>query len=237
MYEIYNNDCFTILPTIKSNSADLFICDLPYNQTNCSWDKDVIDLNQLWIQLKRIGKKECVYIFTTTTKYGHNIIESNKKWFRYDLVYEKTMALGFYHANQMPLRSHEMIYVFYKRLPTYNPIKIEGNKPYIRQGQGPRTELYTHYTDRTPTICLDGKRFPRSVIKFSNGNYKSKHPCAKPYNLFEWLIKTYSNENDLVIDPCCGIGTSGIVSKKLNRNYIGIEINKKYFDIAFENSF
>ncbi len=235
MINLHNDDCFNIFPNIPRNSIDLFICDLPYNQTNCSWDKIPFDLDKLWIQLKRIGKKHSAYIFTTTTKFGHTIIESNKKMFRYDIVYEKTMSLGFYHANQMPLRSHEMIYVFYKHLPTYNPIMIEGHKPYVRQGQGPRTELYTHYTDRTPTICKDGKRYPRSVIKFSNGNYKSKHPCSKPYDLFEWIIKSYSNPYDNVLDCCMGVGNSGLACRNLKRNYVGIEIDKKYFEIAKEN--
>ena len=233
MCEIHNANCFDIFPKIKDHSVDLFILDLPYNQTACTWDKEIIDLNLLWKHLKRIGKHKTCYIFLTTTKFGHKVIESNKAWFRYDLVYEKTVALGFFHANQMPLRSHEMIYVFYKKLPTFNPQKTPGI-PYYKSSAN-TTNIYTKHCARLPTKCEDGSRYPKSVLKFSNGNYKSKHPCSKPIKLMEYLIKSYSKENDVVCDPFMGIASCGKACKLNNRKYIGIELDATFYKICMNN--
>ena len=162
MIELHNADCFDILPNIASNSVDLVILDLPYNQVGCKWDLVKIDLVQLWKHLKRIGKPRTAYIFTCTTRYGHQLIESNKKMFKYDLVWHKTMSVGFYHANQMPLRSHEMIYVFYDKLCTYNPQFTEG-VPYHKTG-GKHTELYPTSSPKIDTVNKNGKRFTLLVV-------------------------------------------------------------------------
>ena len=223
---IYNADCFDILPNIDSNSIDLVILDLPYNQTACKFDNQIIDLDQLWKELKRIGKPRTAYVFFCTTRFGHKLISSNERMFKYDIVWQKSMSSGFYHCNHQPLRSHEMLYLFYDKLPIYNPQMIDGI-PYTRQ-PGRRTELYTGNSPRIDTIS-NGKRFPKSVISIANGNYKSKHPTAKPYGILEWIVKTYSNENDNVLDPFMGIGTVGTVCNNNNRRFIGIEIDRKYY--------
>ena len=224
--QIFNADCFDILPNIDAHSVDLVILDLPYNQTACKFDKQTIDLGKLWTQLKRVGKPRTAYVFFCTTRFGHKLISSNENMFRYDIVWQKTVSSGFYHCNQMPLRSHEMLYAFYDKLPTYNPQMTEGIA-YTRV-PGRRTELYTGNSPRINTVS-DGKRFPKSVITIANGNHKSKHPTAKPYGILEWIVKTYSNENDNVLDPFMGIGTVGTVCNNNNRRFIGIEIDQKYY--------
>jgi len=125
--ELYNNDCFEILPEIKDGSVDLVVVDLPYAQTACKWDC-LIDLDRMWKELKRCCKRDCVYVFFCTTKFGYKLIQSNERWFRYDLVWEKSRKVGFLSANKMPLRKHEMMYVFKEQQGTYNPQKTEGKR-------------------------------------------------------------------------------------------------------------
>ena len=225
---IFNDDCFNILPTINDESVDLVLVDLPYGQTGCKWDV-CIDLDKMWEQLKRIGKENTAYVFFTTTKFGYKLIQSNEKWFRYDLVWEKSKSLGFLSANRMPLRSHEMIYIFYKKLPTYNPQKTPG-KPYTRITPTKPTELYGN----APRLVItnNGDRYPQSIQKFNQPAKKSNHPTQKPIDLCEWLIKSYSNENDLVLDFTMGSGSTGIACKNTGRRFIGIEKDPEIFKIA-----
>ena len=223
---IYNDDCFNILPNI-TEKIDMVLVDLPYGQTDLKWDVK-IDLDKMWIELKKICKENCIYVFFTTTKYGNDLINSNKKWFRYDIVWIKSNAVGFLNANRMPLRGHEMIYIFYKKRGTYNPQKTEG-KPYIHKGR--RSAKMYSMKDHTNTSNLDGKRHPLSYIKF-NVNKKIKHSTAKPIKLCEWLIKSYSNKNDLVLDFCMGSGTTGIACKNTERKFIGVEKDKEIFEYA-----
>lgn len=228
---IYNDDCFNILPTLDKESVDLVLVDLPYGQTACQWDV-CIDLDKMWEELKRVGKEGTAYVFFTTTKFGYNLIKSNEKWFRYDLVWEKGgRGVGFQHANKMPLRNHEMIYVFYKKLPTYNPQMTPMDKPYTRtyntdlscnlKVKQHFTKTYTHY-------------HPKSVQRFSIPNNNSKHSTQKPTDLCEWLIKTYSNENDLVLDFTMGSGSTGVACINTGRRFIGIEKDPEIFKVAQE---
>lgn len=231
--ELHNDNCFNILPTLKDNSIDLVLVDLPYGQTENEWDR-CIDLEKMWQQLKRIGKDNTAFIFFTTTKFGYKLIESNEKWFRYDLVWEKTNSVGFLQANKMPLRIHELIYIFYKRLPTYNPQKTQGEPYQVKRKT--TTEVYAGNRRKKPmceTIC-DGSRHPTSIQKFNNSNHKTKHPTQKPVEACEWLIKSYSNENDTVLDFTMGSGTTGVACVNTNRKFIGIEMDEKYFKIAEE---
>lgn len=383
---IFNSDCFDILPLIKENSIDLVIVDLPYSQTSLSWDI-AIDLDKMWIELKRCCTKKCVYVFFCTTKFGYTIIKSNPKWFKYDLVWEKSKKVGFLSANRMPLRKHEMIYVFgdkdedktgmndnlqeyanklfksigktkkgikkdigdishfftgknvkqfripiedkynlmiqkykidkldyfipYKKLiinkpeNTYNPQKTLGHKPY-KQKQGNQTDTYgidkkekvttINKGDRHPTSILKyeepthemvyvmgdpkgthktynpqkteghtpyktknksvgyyrekkagatgfitdnkGTRHPTSILKYEeptvlqfNNPSKPVHRTQKPVDLIEWLIKSYSNEGDTVLDFTAGSGSTGIACINTKRKFIGIEMDKDIFKI------
>jgi site-specific DNA-methyltransferase (adenine-specific) len=225
--ELYNDDCFNILPTLKEKSVDLVLVDLPYGQTNCDWDVQ-IDLEKMWNELKRCCTKNCVYVFFCTTKFGHKLIKSNEKWFRYDLVWEKSIAVGFLSANKMPLRIHEMIYVFKNVGGIYNPQKVAG-KPYTSSKNKP-CEIYG--TQRNITINNTGDRYPKSIIKIPNPNKKSLHFTQKPVEICEWLIKTYSNEGDTVLDFTMGSGSTGIGCLNTGRDFIGIEMNEEIFKIA-----
>ena len=234
---LYNADCFDVFPLIENNSIDLVALDLPYGQTQCKWDKK-IDLEKLWIELKRIAKDNTQYIFFTTTKFGVDLINSNPKWFRYDLVWEKNNSTaGFLNCKKMPLRNFEMIYVFSdptKKNKIYNPQMTKG-EPYINTGGiVNRNVVYSNYT-QMPIINLTGDRYPKSILKFNVMKKNKIHPTEKPVDLLEWIIKTYSNENDLILDCCMGSGSTIIACKKTNRKYIGIEMNTEIFDKAMKN--
>lgn len=225
---IYNDSCFNVFPKIERESVDLVLVDLPYGQTACKWDIP-IDLKEMWNQLKQIGKEKTAFVFFTTTKFGIKLIESNEKWFRYDLVWQKSHSMGFLQANKMPLRSHEMVYVFYKKLPTYNPQKTQG-KPYHQTGRVGQPHVYNQ--SRNPeTHNIDGLRYPLSIQKF-NRETKTSHPTQKPTALCEWLIKTYSNEGDLVLDFTMGSGSTGVACKNTNRRFIGIEMDVDIYKVA-----
>lgn len=232
--EIYNDDCFNILPKLEKDSVDLVVVDLPYNQTACKWDNG-IDLNKMWIELKRVCKPNTTFCFFTTTKYGVDLINSNPKWFRYDLVFEKTNAVGFLSANKMPLRIHEMIYIFGKPSggkKIYNAQKTLG-KPYIKINNQPdNKECVYGKIDRTNTIN-DGSRHPKSIVKATSA-YRNTilHPTQKPTALIDFLIKSYSNEGDTIMDFTMGSGTTAVCCKNLNRNFIGVELNKEFYDKA-----
>jgi site-specific DNA-methyltransferase (adenine-specific) len=230
---LYNDDCFNVFSLIENKTIDLVILDLPYGQTACKWDNK-IDLEKLWIELKRISKDNTQYIFFTTTKFGVDLINSNPIWFRYDLVWEKHNSVGFYMANKMPLRNFEMIYVFSnpkKKGKIYNPQMTKG-EPYHR---GIRKNVNNIYGDciLTSGNNLSGDRFPTSILKYYNKD-KKIHPTQKPIELLEWIIKTYSNESNLVLDCCMGSGSTIIACINTNRNYIGIEKDKEIFEKAKE---
>lgn len=226
--ELYNEDCFNILPKIPDNSVDMVLVDLPYGQIQCKWDT-CIDLEKMWEQLKRIGKDKTAFVFFTTTKYGYKLIQSNEKWFRYDLVWEKCNPVGFLSAKKMPLRNHEMIYVFYKKLPTYNPQMTIGT-PYSKKSKEEEAELYGGMKRKEG--ISNGERYPKSVHKFVKPNKKSMHPAQKPVEACEWLIKTYSNEGEKVLDFTMGSGSTGVGCKNTNRLFIGIEKDPEIFKIA-----
>ena len=324
--DIFNDDCFKIFPQIEDNTIDLFLLDLPFNQTSLKWDI-MIDLDKMWIQIKRMMKPNANIIFFTTTKFGNKLIQSNQKWFRYDLVWEKNKKVGFLSANKMPLRQHEMVYIFNgeeynvekaqehfdenkllieysKKILSYiNSSKIDikknigtGVDHFFRYSRGnfslPIKENYTKLTDfynlrnmegyldyedmknlliKPPPKILStynpqmttgkpykskessltnsyyrdgieykssakdnhGERYPTSILNFNN-EYNTIHRTQKPVDLCEWLIKTYSNENDLVMDFCMGSGTTGEACLKTNRKFIGIEKDKDIYDLAYE---
>jgi site-specific DNA-methyltransferase (adenine-specific) len=233
--EIFNLDCFDFFEKYEGDKIDLVIVDLPFGQVKQSWDCK-IDLQKMWKYLIKICKKNCIFCFFTTTKYGIELIESNKKYFKYDLVWEKTSPQGFFSANKMPLRKHEMIYIFGKsfknNLTIYNPQKT-GGTPYKRSK---RVRHPTNYSDKTMIEEAHenkGERFPTSILKFAVSKKEGiKHPTRKPVALCEWLINTYSNEGENVLDFCMGSGSTGVACLKTNRRFIGVEKNEKIFQLA-----
>ncbi len=225
--DLYNQDCFEAFKNIKDGTIDLFLLDLPYGQTSCKWDI-MIDLKEMWVQIKRTLKKEGTIVFFCTTKFGYKIIQSNEKWFRYDLVWKKSRKCGFLSANKMPLRQHEMMYVFKEKGGTYNPQKTEG-KTYKHNPNS--KDMDTLYGSISQIERKSSTRHPTSVVEFNNP-HKAVHRTQKPVDLCEWLIKSYSNEEDTVMDFCMGSGTTGVACKNTNRKFIGVEKDEEIFEIA-----
>ena len=242
-YELHRGDCLELMKTIPNASVDLILCDLPYGTTACAWDS-VIPFDPLWEQYRRIAKKNAAIVLTASQPFTTALIWSNMKMFKYCWVWEKGRASGFVHAKNKPMKAHEDIAVFSRGVTvhasqstnrmTYNPIMEEGT-PYKRinskdkfnwGGQSRPSQVDGYETTN------DGKRFPRSVIKFSGHNGGSVHPTQKPVDLMEYLIKTYTNEGDVVMDNCMGSGTTGVASANTGRKFIGIELDSSYFEIA-----
>jgi site-specific DNA-methyltransferase (adenine-specific) len=198
----------------------------------CSWDIK-IDLEKFWIQVKRLAKndKTPVLMFCST-KFGAELISSNPNWFRYDLVWSKSYAVSFLCANKMPMRSHEMIYVFSKKGAFYNRIDIEGD--YKRNGGGRTSANYLPIADLPNTSNVDntGRRCVKSVIEVASKKIKGGHPTQKPAELYEWLIKRYCPPNSTILDPTAGSFTSCEVAKQLGHKAIGIEMNDKFYYTA-----
>ncbi len=225
-------DCLERMKEIPDGSVDMILADPPYGTTACKWDS-VIPFDLMWIELKRIIKTNGAIVLFGSEPFSSVIICSNLNLFRYDWVWEKTMATGALNANKMPLRAHERLLVFYKRLPTYNPQKKLG-KPYNKAMTSERVGKCYGGTGMQPYYekANKGTRMPRSVLKISNPNHKNLHPTQKPVELMEYLIKTYTQEGETVLDFVMGSGTSGIAAKNTGRNFIGIEKDAGYFEIA-----
>ena len=324
--KLYNDDCFNVFPKIKDKSIDLFLLDLPYGQTSCAWDS-CIDLSKMWIEIKRIMKPSAIICFFCTTKFGYTLIKSNEKWFKYDLVWQKSRKVGFLSANKRQLRNHENIYVFnndnnddieikrnielrkyaekvfkyinkpkneiikecgqglyhfffrisssqfalpieknYKKLielykidkmkgflkfkdmfekwekipaipHTYNPQKTEG-KPYKTGESDLTNSYYRGNKSNYKSIANDNKgdRHPTSIIEHTilkyNNPHKTIHRTEKPIGLLEYLIKTYSNEGDTIMDFCAGSLSCGIAAFNTKRKFIGVEMDKTNYDLG-----
>ena len=219
---------------IPDNSIDFICTDLPYGQTaRNKWDS-VIPFEPLWAQYKRIIKADGAIVLFANGMFTAELMMSNKSMWRYNLIWEKTQPTGFLNAKKMPLRSHEDICVFYKELPTYNPQKTSGHKHKVSKAQHKRScKMTFDYNEYGLTTYDSTERYPRSVWKFAKDVQRSAlHPTQKPLALIEELVKTYTNEMNTVLDSCMGSGTTGVACRNLNRNFIGIEINEKYFKIA-----
>ena len=228
---LLHGDCLELMKNIPDGSVDMILCDLPYGTTDNKWDS-VIPFSDLWNNYERIIKDNgCIALFSQMP-FSAMLAMSNTKLFRYEWIWNKTLAQGFLNANKMPLRSHENILIFYKRLPVYNPQKTKGT-PYnkgIRKANS--TSNYSYFGENNG-INATGERFPVDVLNFSNANHKNqKHPTQKPVDLLEYLIKTYTNEGETVLDNCMGSGSTGVACVNTNRHFIGIELDEGYFNIA-----
>ena len=217
-YELWHGDCLELMKNIPDKSVDCIITDLPYGVTaKNKWDT-IIPFEPLWQQYKRI---------------------SNEKMHRYNLIWKKVLPTGFLNANRMPLREHEDIMVFYKKLPTYNPQKVKGS-PCHKKGKvvGKMNDSQLKNNNYGNFKCVETEgdlKFPTSVLEFAKPHPSiTCHPTQKSVELLEWLVKTYSNEGDIILDSCMGSGTTGIACKNLNRKFIGIELDDNYFEVAKE---
>lgn len=229
-FQIFNEDCLEGMKRIPDGSVDFILTDLPYGTTDCYFDVR-IPFEPMWEQFKRVTKRNAAIALFSQMPFGAELIMSNRKMFRYEWIWEKNQGMGFFNANKMPLRAHENILIFYRALPTYNPQKKRG-KPYVRQHKDYPGGVYQPQK-RQPTIN-DGDRFPRDVQKFSAAIVygKTQHLTQKPVDLLEYLIRTYTDEGETVLDATMGSGSTGVAAMNTGRNFIGFELEKKFFDIA-----
>ena len=232
---IYNMDCLEGMKQIPDGTIDAVICDLPYGTTVCKWDV-VIPFDKLWEQYHRVCKPSAPIILFGVEPFSSHLRLSNLDEFRYDWIWEKTMFPNFMFVNKQPGRLHETISVFYAKQPTYNP-QMEIGTPYIDK----RTSRISQRGDDIGTLMGQtkklpkdnkGERFPSTVIRFSNVNAETLHPTQKPVDLLRYLVLTYTNEGDTVLDNCMGSGTTAIACIKERRHFIGFELSKEYFDKA-----
>lgn len=235
--KIYNEDCLKGMEKIKDKSIDMILCDLPYGTTNCKWDS-IIDLKLLWKQYERIIKDNGAILLFGQTPFDKVLGASNLKLLRYEWIWEKTQATGHLNAKKMPMKAHENILVFYKKLPTYNPIKTTGHKPINSYTKYVETQNNTEiYNKMNKEISGGGEtsRYPRSILKFKSDKQTCKlHSTQKPVDLLQYLIETYTNENELVLDNCIGSGSTAVACIKSKRNFIGFELDTEIYNIATE---
>ena len=235
MIQLYNGDCLEVMKTLPDNSIDLILCDLPYGITSISWDS-IIPYDELWAQYKRLLKPTGNIVLFSSGLFTLSLIQSNIKQFRYRLIWKKNVPTGMGSAKYRPMKYYEEICVFGNSKATYNPIMKE------RVGIGKDCYNYDHYCGENNHLNLGKKpkRYdpdwvqPSDVLEFNvvpNRNGKL-HPTQKPVDLLEWLVKTYSNDGETVLDNCMGVGSTGVACKNTNRKFIGIELDKTYFDIA-----
>jgi site-specific DNA-methyltransferase (adenine-specific) len=237
--QVLHGDCLEVMKQIQDNSIDMILSDLPYGTTKNSWDI-VIDFESLWFHYERIIKNNGAIVLTSAQPFTSMLIMSNLKLFRYEIIWDKINKFtGFMNAKKMPLKKHENILVFYKKLPTYNPQMKQG-KPYKTKRKDIHLDTGINYgkvgiKERIDTIN-NGERYPDSIWSFKGDNKLTKrlHPTIKPVELFEELIKTYTNKNEIVLDNCAGSGTTGIACVNTNRNYILIEKDKDYYNTIIE---
>ena len=229
---LYRGDCLRILPTLPPESVDLILADPPYGTTQCKWDS-VIDLDEMWKALNYVIKPNGAIVLLAQSPFDKILGTSNIEQLRYEWIWEKGNATGFLNAKKMPLKAHENILVFYKKLPTYNPQMTEGHARKISKNRAFSSECYGE--TESPCSYDSTQRYPRSVQRFSKGPQGLNiHPTQKPIELMEYLIKTYSNENDTVLDFSMGSGTTGLACINTDRNFIGIELNKKYYKLTLK---
>jgi DNA modification methylase len=234
--EIYLGDCLELMPKhVEDKSIDMIFCDLPYGTTQNKWDS-VIPLDKLWGEYERVIKDNGAIVLFSQTPFDKVLGASNLKLLKYELIWEKNRPTGHLNAKRIPMKAHENLLVFYKKLPKYNPQMTEGHKPLTpthgKQNKQTNYGLFDVKVSERQKKGGQTNRYPRSVLKFNvlpNGNL---NPTQKPLDLIEYIIRTYTNDGDLILDNTCGSGTTGLGAKNLNRNYIMMEQDPKYYEIA-----
>ncbi len=241
---LIRGDCLEVMPKIRDGIVDMVFADLPYGVLSCAWDC-VLPLDVLWREYKRLGKPKAVSVFTANQQFATTLVISNREWFKYDLIWSKGRGFSPQLANICPMRSHENVLIFCSGKTVYNPQKIELDKPYKRKSptinrlSGKGQNLFSVNTVRDEDK-LYTHSYPLSIVDVHVSNSPNKiHPTQKPVGLLEWLIRTYTNPNDLVLDNVMGSGTTGVACINTGRRFIGIEKdidkdgnNLGYFDHA-----
>jgi len=232
--QLFNEDCLDVMPRIPDRCIDAIICDPPYGTTACKWDS-VIPLDLMWEQLNRIIKPNGAIVLHATQPFTSVLIYSNLKMFKYEWVWKKSHATGHLNSKKQPMRVHENIVVFYKKQCLYNPQLVQ--KTYVdkrtKSGTGP-SDVYRNFTETERQLPIE-LGYPKTIQYFATpfkGGEGGKHPTQKPVALMEYLIKTYTNEGETVLDFTMGSGTTGVACINLGRNFIGVEKDRNYFNIA-----
>ncbi|PWL71020.1 MAG: cytosine methyltransferase [Clostridiaceae bacterium] len=246
-YQLYLGDCLEIMRDIPDGSVDMVLCDPPYGTTHCNFDT-VIPFEPMWAEYDRIVKQSGAILLFSAQPFTTDLICSNRKNFRYEIIYEKTVATGFLNAKKAPLRVHENICVFYRSQPTYNPqkMKIDNARCHTRKNNmelARESQQYGEYRKPDWQYTDDGTRYPRDIIRASNWNgvafgkhlRNGKHPTKKPVPLLEQLILTYTDPGETVLDNCMGSGTTGVACINTGRRFIGVEKDQEYFELAKES--
>ena len=237
--KIYQGDCLELMKQIEDKSVDLILCDLPYGTTQCSWDI-IIPFDKLWEQYNRIIKEKGILVLFGSEPFTSKLICSNLDNFKYNWIWQKNKSTGFLNVKKQPLNDNETISVFYKKQGIYNPQMEKAEKLYRRgkviRDKEQNIQQSENYGEQKSFIQVDtGLRFPKRIIYFDNNfTREQQHPTQKPVALFEYLIKTYTNEGDLVLDNCIGSGTTAVACINTKRNFIGIELSPEYCKIANE---
>jgi site-specific DNA-methyltransferase (adenine-specific) len=239
----YNMDCFIGMKDIDDESIDMILCDPPYGTTQCEWDI-ALPLAELWKQYSRIIKNNGAILIFSQQPFTTDLIESNRKMFRYEIIWEKTLPTGFLNAAKAPLRAHENICVFYKKAPTYNAqmTSVRRNDVGRTRTNGGKAKQYNEFRKEDWSYTETGLRYPTDVIQFSNWNgalfgntnNATKHPTQKPIQLLEYLINTYTNVGDIILDNCAGSCSTGIAAHNTGRRFIGFEKNREIYTVGKE---
>lgn len=234
--ELLHGDCLDLMPLIPDKSIDMILADLPYGTTACKWDV-IIPFEPLWKQYKRIIKDNGAIVLTASQPFTSALVMSNIDWFKYEWIWDKKIITGFLNAKIQPLRQHENIVIFYNKSCTYNPQMHSDKLPRDFTGNSirPHSINYGAQKDYISTVPPDIS-YPRSIINqvgvVNNSKQKVEHPTQKPVKLFEYLIRTYTNEGKTVLDNVAGSGTTAIACYNTNRNAILMEKDLKYFEVA-----
>jgi len=229
--KIYLGNCLDLMPEIETGSIDMILCDLPYGTTACKWDT-IIPFEPLWEQYKRIIKPNGAIVLFGAEPFSSALRMSNIKNYKYDWIWDKKIPTNFSMANKQPMRYTEQISLFYKKQCTYKPIKWEGLKNH-KQGNSKNNYAETRGNIKRVKDDLSALKFPKNIIEIKKHSSQcSFHPTQKPVLLMEYLIKTYTNQGELVLDNCIGSGTTAIACLNTKRNFIGMEQEQKYFEIA-----
>lgn len=226
--KVIQGDCLEVMRRIPDNSVDMILCDLPYGTTACKWDT-IIPFEPLWEQYKRIIKDNGAIVLTASQPFTSTLVMSNPDMFRYEIIWEKPRPSNFTFAKKGIMKYHESILVFYKNQPKFNPEMVKGEKNHASTVTRRKITNKTGANTSVITVNTSDLKYPKSVLRFSN--QVGIHPTQKPVDLFEYLIKTYTNEGDIVLDNCAGSGTTAIACINTKRNYILIEKEQEYIDV------
>ncbi len=238
--KLIHGECINVMSTFGDNSIDMVFCDLPYGTTQNSWDS-VIPFEDLWREYRRVVKPNGAIVLTAQSPFDKVLACSNLKDFRYEWIWEKNKATGHLNAKKMPMKAHESVLIFYRKLPVYNPQKTQGHKP--MNAVSPRDNVpapdrkrnYNHVEKVLGNPGGTTERYPRDILQFpviNNDSPLKFHPTQKPVPLIEYFIETYSNEGDLILDNCMGSGSTAIACLRTNRRFVGIEQDEEFFSKA-----